>query len=338
MISDTETGTPAAAAVPAAVPSRPPLLELQGVTKRYGRKATALSDISLTLHGGGIGLLGPNGAGKSTLIKSLLGLVRLTSGSASVLGYDVRKRSRRIRRSVGYMPEDDDAIPGMTGIEAVSFSAELCGISRHAAFLRAHESLDFCGIGDERYRVLRTLAPGTRQRFHLARALVHGPRLVFLDEPTAGLDPAGREWMLGLIRDLWEKHGVNVIFSTHILNDIEVACDQVVIIKLGTLVAQGRIDQLRTTDTSRLRVQYRGDERDFVHELRQQGVGDVRILGPGQLMIDAEQGGVPPAVLRAAVAANVRLRHIAPNATQLEDIFLNAVAATRRYRRETLHG
>ena len=193
----------------------------------------ALDGVNLQIRPGVTGLLGPNGAGKSTLIKLLLGLVRLTSGSGTVLGCELGKDGRRIREKVGYMPEDDCYIPGMSGVEVVQFAAALSGIPAVEALRRAHEILDFCGMKQERYRIIDTFSTGMRQKIKFAAAIVHDPEFLILDEPTSGLDPEEREALLTRIRLLWSQSGKSVLISTHILPDVQAICDEVVILSNG---------------------------------------------------------------------------------------------------------
>ncbi|RPH79927.1 MAG: ABC transporter ATP-binding protein, partial [Planctomycetaceae bacterium] len=168
------------------------MIELRGVTKAFDR-FQALHDITTTIPAGVTGLLGPNGAGKSTLIKILLGLLKASAGEAQVLGFDVWRQSKTIRQLVGYMPEDDCYLPTLSGVESVQFAARLNSMPAIEALRRAHEILDFCGAGQERYRTVETYSTGMRQKLKFAQALVHDPPLLILDEPTSGLDPDERE-------------------------------------------------------------------------------------------------------------------------------------------------
>src|ERR1041384_1158061 len=174
---------------------------LTDLTVRYGSK-TAVNDLTVTVPEGCVGLLGPNGAGKSTLLKTLLGFIKPASGSGSVLGMDIAARGMAIRQKTGLMPEIDCHIPGMNAVTFVAYAGELSGIPARYAMQRAHETLEYCGLGEARYRNVETYSTGMKQRIKLAQALIHGPKLLFLDEPTNGLDPAGRDEMLNLIRDI----------------------------------------------------------------------------------------------------------------------------------------
>ncbi|HMP80530.1 MAG TPA: ABC transporter ATP-binding protein, partial [Pirellulaceae bacterium] len=205
---------------------------MRGVSKTY-RGVVALDRIDLEIGPGITGLLGPNGAGKSTLIKILLGLVRPTTGSASVLGLDLRRQGRAVRQIVGYVPEDDCYIPGLTGVEVVRFAASLSGIPATEGLRRSHEILDYCGMKQERYRTIETYSTGMRQKIKFAAALVHDPQILILDEPTSGLDPEEREALLARIRHLAATAKKSVLISTHILPDVQTTCEYVVILAKG---------------------------------------------------------------------------------------------------------
>jgi ABC-2 type transport system ATP-binding protein len=238
--------SPTFAAAPgsAAEPATAFVIEVEKLSKVYGSQS-ALNDVTLKVPPGAIGLLGPNGAGKSTLIKCLLNLETPTSGSAKVLGVDIRLSNRSSRERVGYSPERDCHIPGMAGCEYVTYCGQLSGMSFRHARQRAHEILDLVGMGQERYRSVDTYSTGMRQRAKLAQALVHDPRIVFLDEPTNGLDPDGREHILTLVGSLWRELGISVVISSHLLQDIERICDRVIIIAHGRLLVHDRIDVLK---------------------------------------------------------------------------------------------
>src|SRR5205807_1984382 len=196
---------------------------------------------------GCVGLLGPNGAGKTTLIKTLLGFIKPARGGGSVLGLNVASQGLKIRQRIGLMPEIDCHIPGMNAVTFVAYAGELSGMPGSQAMRRAHETLEYCGLGEARYRNVETYSTGMKQRVKLAQAMVHGPKLLFLDEPTNGLDPAGRDDMLGLIRDISHAKGVNVIVSSHLLPDIERTCDHVIVMRQGRVATEGAVEQLRRT-------------------------------------------------------------------------------------------
>ena len=220
------------------------VIQTEGLSQRFGSQ-WALQEVSVSIPPGAIGLLGPNGAGKSTFRKCLLHLLKPTSGKAWLLGRDIARAGRDIRTRVGYAPEQDCHIPGMVGCEYVTYCAQLSGMPFQDARQRAHEMLDFVGMGQERYRKVDTYSTGMKQRVKLAQAIVHDPEIVFLDEPTNGLDPSGREQILELIRSLWKDHGISVVLSSHLLSDVERICDQITIIALGKVLMQDRIDRLK---------------------------------------------------------------------------------------------
>ena len=209
-----------------------PVATLESVTVIFGR-SIALRDVTTSFAAGAVGLLGPNGAGKSTMIKALLGFVVPTRGRMRVLGLDVAEAPLAIRARVGYMPESDAHIPGMNAVSFVAYCGELAGLPRVDAMQRAHEVLFYVGLGEARYRNVETYSTGMKQRIKLAQALVHDPDLLFLDEPTNGMDPKGRDEMLELVRDLAHNKGVHLILSSHLLPDVEYTCDFVVVMDHG---------------------------------------------------------------------------------------------------------
>src|SRR6476659_6106884 len=221
-----------------------PVVTLEGVTVAYG-KNRALRDVSASFSAGAVGLLGPNGAGKSTMLKALLGFLVPERGRMRVLGYDVAESPFEIRARVGYMPESDAHIPGMNAVSFVAYCGELAGLPRVDAMERAHELLFYVGLGEARYRNVETYSTGMKQRIKLAQALVHDPDLLFLDEPTNGMDPKGRDEMLELVRDLAHHKNVNLILSSHVLPDVEYTCDSVVVMDKGRVAASGPIAALK---------------------------------------------------------------------------------------------
>src|SRR5258705_5989335 len=221
-----------------------PVVTLEGVTVVYG-KNPALKDVTSSFAAGAVGLLGPNGAGKSTMIKTLLGFIVPERGRMRVLGLDVAVAPLEIRARVGYMPESDAHIPGMNAVSFVAYCGELAGLPRVDAMPRAHEVLFYVGLGAARYRNVEAYSAGMKQRIKLAQALVHDPDLLFLDEPTNGMDPKGRDEMLELVRDLAHNKGVNLIVSSHLLPDVEYTCDSVVVMDKGRVAVHGPIDALK---------------------------------------------------------------------------------------------
>src|SRR5689334_7614227 len=221
-----------------------PVIELEGVEVCFGGRPI-LKKLTATLTGGSIGLLGPNGAGKSTLLNTLLGVHKPTAGHARVLGLDVHKDAREMRRLIGYMPENDAFIAKMSGVHFVRLMAELAGLPREQALERAHEAFFYVGLGEVRYRPIGTYSLGMKQSAKLAQAIVHGPRVLFLDEPTNGLDPPARARMIQLIQEIRDRGDLRLILSSHLLRDVEECCDQVLILKDGDIAAHCDLEEER---------------------------------------------------------------------------------------------
>jgi ABC-2 type transport system ATP-binding protein len=235
-----------------------PLFDIHDVTHFYGR-TRALFGVSMTVPHGAIGLVGQNGAGKSTIIQIMLGMITPTSGEASVMGYSVPQESIELRGRVGYMPERNAIVTGMSGLEYVALAGELSGMPRREALRRAHESLSYLDLEDARYRNVETYSLGMAQRLKLAASLVHDPDVLLLDEPTAGLDPEGRKSMLDLLKGFAMRPNKSILLSTHLLTDIERICDTVVILDQGEVRGVGTLDQLRTKGIKQYRVSWQGD-------------------------------------------------------------------------------
>lgn len=309
-----------------------PVVTLEHVTVRYGTQRV-LEDVTALFPPGAVGLLGPNGAGKSTLIRSLLGFVPPEAGRLRVLGHDVAAAPLDVRARVGFMPESDAHIPGMNAVSFVAFCGELAGLPPVDAMQRAHEMLFYVGLGEARYRLLETYSTGMKQRIKLAQALVHDPDLVFLDEPTNGMDPRGRDEMLGLVFDLAHHKGVNLILSSHLLPDVEQTCDYVIVMNKGRVVAQGPISDLRQPrgQVFELRVKAASGLARFLAQmsdagfrphagppLSEPGEDDVmRVFVPGE--------GGARALFAVAVSSGVQVRHLRPSLATLEDVFARAV-------------
>ena len=221
-------------------PGLPPVVRLQGLAHDYAG-TRGVGPITLDLEPGIHGLVGPNGSGKTTLLKTLLGFLRPTAGSAQVLGLDVARDIRQVRARVGYMAENDVFVPGLNAAQTVRLAAELCGMSAARAHEAASEALHAVGLGEEALHSPNRLSTGQRQRMKLASALVHTPRLLFLDEPTNGLDPKGRRHMLDLVGEVAERRGISVMLSTHILPDVQAVCQSAIVLRDGRLVAHDAV-------------------------------------------------------------------------------------------------
>lgn len=294
------------------------------LTVRYGGK-TAVNDLSVEIPEGCVGLLGPNGAGKTTLLKTLLGFVNPSAGSAEVLGFDAATQGLKIRQRIGLMPEIDCHIPGMNAVTFVALAGELAGMPANHALGRAHEVLEYCKLGEARYRNVETYSTGMKQRIKLAQALVHGPKLIFLDEPTNGLDPVGRDEMLDLIRDISHGKGVNVIVSSHLLPDIERTCDDVVVMRQGQVVRQGTVHDLRELGGSTVDVDLRYPSEPFLEAMRRRGATIVSHVGGNIRLTLAEEKEVGRRLFEAALEAGAQIRGFRPAARSLQDVFLEAV-------------
>jgi ABC-2 type transport system ATP-binding protein len=305
------------------------IVSLDNVTVTYGRNA-ALRDVSAEFGAGAIGLLGPNGAGKSTMLKALLGFVKPERGRMRVLGLDVAHKPLEIRARLGYMPETDAHIPGMNAVTFVAYTGQLAGLPFSDAMQRAHEVLYYVGLGEARYRNLETYSTGMKQRIKLAQALVHDPDLLFLDEPTNGMDPKGRDEMLELIRDLAHNKRVNLILSSHLLPDVEYTCDRVVVMDKGTVVAQGPIRDLKGPGGRVFEVRVKGNLPAFIAALHDAGMeshtteGDVmRVFVPadrqGSATLDQQM------IFSLAARQGVQVRHLRASVPTLEEAFAKAV-------------
>ena len=309
-------------------PARPDgaaVVELRGVSVIYGRQM-ALRDVSAAFPPGAVGLLGPNAAGKSTMLKALLGFVVPSQGQMRVLGLDVATSALDIRARLGYMPETDAHIPGMSAVAFVAYCGQLAGLPPADAMQRAHEVLYYVGLGEARYRNVETYSTGMKQRIKLAQALVHDPDLLFLDEPTNGMDPKGRDEMLELIRDLAHNKGVNVIVSSHLLPDIEFTCDHVVVMDKGAVATQGGLDAVRGPQGRVFELRVKDGAERMVALLAAAGyeVHDtdddvMRVFVPG------EAGAEP--IFRLAAVNGLQVRHLKQSVPTLEDAFARAVGA-----------
>ena len=222
-----------------------------------------LKDLNGAFSGRCIGLLGPNGAGKTTLLHTLLGFHTPTSGTARVFGLDVRTRIRELRQQIGYMPENDSFVAGMTAIRFVRMMAELSGLPPEAAMERSHETLFYVGLGEARYRKLGSYSLGMKQMAKLAVAIVHGPQMLILDEPTNGLDPPGRQRMIQLIKEIRDLREIHLILSSHLLRDVEECCDEVMIIKDGRIATYCNFEEQRRTNRKFLWLELEGKTMRF---------------------------------------------------------------------------
>jgi ABC-2 type transport system ATP-binding protein len=303
-----------------------PVIELDGLEVRFGARVI-LNRLTAALTGRSIGLLGPNGAGKSTLLGALLGFHRPSSGTARVLGHDIRTSARQVRGLVGYMPENDAFIAGMTGVHFVRMMAELSGLPPEQALERAHEAFFYVGLGEVRYRTLGTYSLGMKQSAKLAQAIAHGPKLLFLDEPTNGLDPPARIRMIQLIQEIRDRGDLRLILSSHLLRDVEECCDQALILKDGNIAAVCNLEEERRANRRFLEIKTRGGvDGAFLETIEKLGCetapgaqGRVKLILPDGLEIRQ--------LYEVAASQSVQIRRMSHKRDSLEDIFLKAMEA-----------
>ena len=303
------------------------VVELDNLSVRLGRREI-LHGISCRLGvsgtGKAIGLLGPNGAGKSTLLQTLLGFLKPSAGRARILGLDCQRSRGEARSRIGYMPENDSFIGEMTAVTFLRQFAELSGLPPKAALEKAHEVLFHVGLGEARYRELQTYSYGMKQMAKLAQAIVHGPELVVLDEPTNGLDPAARRRMLKLVVEMKQEQGMNVIVCSHLLRDIEQVCDEAVILKDGQLVHQCNLEEERRSNRSFVELEVTGDDRNLrtvLPDIGAEGVSE----GGGRWRIVLPAGVDVDAIWALTERQNLLVRKLTHRRDTLEEIFLRAM-------------
>jgi ABC-2 type transport system ATP-binding protein len=300
------------------------IVETRAFHKAYG-SIIALDALDLRIPNAAVGLLGANGAGKSTLIKGLLGLLRPTSGTAHVLGTNVSDNAVAVRERVGYMPESDTLPMDVTAADFVGHMAEMSGLPSKHARQRANDVLYQVGLDEERYRLIRGFSTGMKQRVKLAQAIVHDPELVFLDEPTNGMDPQGRDDMLALINRIHNNLGITVILSSHILGDVERVCDYVVMLDAGRLVVSDSVETLRKGGTD-IQVRIDGDQAEFASRLQSQQIS-AEVSGHDILVAhDSEE--VYDAIRDIAADLGVPLRMLKTRERSLEDVYIQTVSGT----------
>ena len=294
----------------------PPLLEAKQLTKSFG-ETVALESVDFQVHEGITGLLGPNGAGKSTAIKLFLGLTRPTSGGAEVLG-QLAYNSVEVRARLGYMPEHDCLPSSVTASEFLSHMAQVSGLPPSQARTRAADILRHVGLAEERYRPIGEYSTGMKQRAKLAQALVHDPLIALLDEPTAGLDPAGREDMQDLIRRTGREFGISILLSSHLMGDVEATCDRIIVLDEGQVTEEGTISRF-TQETRSLIIDVDDKRDELVAALAKRGI-EATVQG-ASIVVEQESEEDYDAIRDAVVEADARLRRMAPRRGSLTDIF-----------------
>ncbi|MCY4085318.1 MAG: ABC transporter ATP-binding protein [Actinomycetia bacterium] len=292
------------------------LLEARELTKRFGN-VIALEQVDFTVSQSVTGLVGHNGAGKSTAIKIFLGLLAPTAGEALVLGLaatdgvDVRER-------VGYMPEHDCLPSRVSATEFLKHMAEASGIPPHHARTRASDLLRHVGLFEERYRAMGEYSTGMKQRVKLAQALVHDPVLALLDEPTAGLDPTGREEMLDLVRRTHTEFGISLVFSSHLMGDIERTCDRIIMLDHGRVSQTGEVSTF-TQESETLYVEVDGHRDEFMAALESR---DLSVASDGTVVVVEDVHDDAYDLIRDALAeSGAPLRRLAPRRRALADLF-----------------
>jgi ABC-2 type transport system ATP-binding protein len=299
-----------------------PVIELEGLGVRFGKR-DILKGLTCSLSGRTIGLLGPNGAGKSTLINTLLGFYPPSAGTARIFGYDIRTQIKQIRSIVGYMPENDAFIANMTAVAFIRFMGELSGLPAEAALERAHEALFYVGLGESRYRKVGTYSLGMRQLAKLAQAIVHGPKLIILDEPTNGLDPPARQRMIRMIKEMREVHDLHIVLCSHLLRDVEEICEEVLILKDGRIVHYSNLEEERRANRRFVEIEPVGDSASLAKAL--EAMGCECAFSANRLKAVLSDGFEIRDIYRLAAEREVQLRRLNYRRDTLEDIFLKAM-------------
>lgn len=300
-----------------------PVIHLDGLSVQFGKRPI-LKELRGELRGRAIGLLGPNGAGKTTLIHTLLGFHPPSSGTAHIFGRDIRNDAKQIRTQIGYMPERDSFIANMSCVHFVRLMAELSGLPSEAALERAHEALFYVGLGEARYRQLGTYSLGMKQLAKLAQAIVHGPRLIFLDEPTNGLDPPARQRMIELVRQIRDSGKAHILLSSHLLRDVEECCEEILIIKDGRIAVYCNLEEERRANRKFLEIETRGDREAFVEAIGTLGC-EYALTSERRLKLVLQNDVDIRNLYQIAGEHKVQIRRLNFKRDSLEDIFLKAM-------------
>ncbi len=300
-----------------------PVIDLNELSVKFGGRPI-LKGLQGELRGRAIGLLGPNGAGKTTLIHTLLGFHAPSSGTAHIFGRDIITDAKEIRQVVGYMPERDSFIAKMSAVHLVRLMAELSGLPSEAALERAHEALFYVGLGEARYRNLDTYSLGMKQLAKLAQAIVHGPRLIFLDEPTNGLDPPARQRMIRLIREIRDSGQAHIVLSSHLLRDVEECCEEILILKDGQIAVYCNLEEERKANRQFLVLETRGDQPAFGRAIAELGC-EYALTTDSRVKIVLREDVEVRDIYRIAAQHDVQIRRMDFKRDSLEDIFLKAM-------------
>jgi len=303
-------------------------ISIEDLRVSYGDRE-ALRGVTFTLESGAVGLLGPNGAGKSTLVKTMLGFVRATRGNVTLFGLSMPRHALEVRQKLGYMPEREVMSPKVSAVSFLTYCGCLFGMTREDAMERAHEVLNYVGVGENRYRKMETYSTGMCQRVKFAQALIHDPKLLLLDEPTSGLDPEGRIEMLELIGELAHKRKVTVLLSTHLLPDVEHVCDRVIMINKGVVVLDADIAAVTAPRDNVYEVRVRDNGEAFLSALEIEGFV-ARPQLSGNIRLSATNGANIAKVFEIAEASRTQIRHFQPVRQSLEEAFMEAISLEQR--------
>jgi ABC-2 type transport system ATP-binding protein len=300
------------------------VIYLEQLSVTFGKRQI-LKSLDGALNGRSIGLLGPNGAGKTTLIHTLLGFHLPSSGTARIFGQDITRNAKEVRAAVGYMPERDSFIAKMSSVHFVRLMAELSGIPPRHALERAHEALFYVGLGEARYRPVDSYSLGMKQLAKLAQAIVHGPKLIILDEPTNGLDPPTRGRMINMIRQIRDSGRARILLSSHLLRDVEECCDEIIVLKDGHLVANCNLEEERKANRKFIELETRGGNRTaFAESIG--GLGcEYALSGERRMKLIMNETVEISDLYRLALQHDVQIRRLNFKRDSLEDIFLKAM-------------
>ncbi|MBA3248184.1 MAG: ABC transporter ATP-binding protein [Pyrinomonadaceae bacterium] len=299
------------------------VIDLDNLSVTFGKRPI-LKELRASLQGRAIGLLGPNGAGKTTLIHTLLGFHPPPSGTARIFGQDITAEAKQIRSLVGYMPERDSFISKMTSVHFVRLMAELSGIPSEAALERAHEALFYVGLGEARYRTLDTYSLGMKQLAKLAQAIVHGPKLIILDEPTNGLDPPTRQRMIRLIREIRDSGQAHILLSSHLLRDVEECCEEILVLKDGRIAISCDLEEERRANRKFIELETRGGNGAFAEAIERLGC-EYAVMNERRMKLVLPEGVEVRDLYRLAADAQVQIRRLNYKRDSLEEIFLKAM-------------
>jgi ABC-2 type transport system ATP-binding protein len=302
------------------------VIELENLEVRFGRHQV-LKSLSGSFSGRSIGLLGPNGAGKTTLLHCLLGFHAPTAGTARIFGHDILRDGDAIRGLIGYMPERDAFVAGMSAVRLTRLMAELSGLPPRAALERAHEALYYVGLNEARYRKLESYSLGMKQMAKLAQAIVHGPRLLFLDEPTNGLDPPHRARMIKMIQEIRDSGKANLVISSHLLRDVEECCDEVLILKDGEIATYCNLEEERKANLRFIEIETQRGNAAFAEAVGNLGC-EVAVLNDRKIKMVLPENIRIRDLYQVAADQNMQVRRLDYKRDSLQDIFLKAMGVS----------